>query len=414
MPPLWPAQAVKIGTQPLTFSWDVKAPIVSAANATPVYDVRAYGALCNGFDDDSKAINAAVTAANAKPEGGIVAGPKTGVCAIANSASINLLANVTIQGFSIAPTSGTMIVPIFQTNKDSVTCPATLVANITVKDMVISGGASAIAPGASALDIYCATNVTIQNNLIQKIAWEGINFWNSTNSIATKNKFLTIWGDCGLAQGTSSKGITYTNNVCDAQGHATDGGFSANQGGSFTKITENTVKMSGGTSFGIENAGSNNVVIDSNFIEAGYGQHGIRVLYNNYDSFSWTVSNNVIGAPGPGGYCINVTAPNPSHATQENTITANRCNGLATSNGGIYLNGHAMKVASNTVQIPNAGNCILIDATSSNPSSKIDLESNSLVDCGTGIFAANNGYATHLTIGRQVFKGVTRTTNIKR
>ncbi len=392
---------------------------ISVANINTIVNVQSspYNAVCNGTTDDTAAIQAAITAVNAAG-GGIVTGPAQKTCAVAGTTPLNLLSGVVLSGFNIATPVGVQAVtPLIWTNAGSSTCPSPLIANVGIENMTINGHATAIdgVHGPSAVNLFCVTGAHVDRNLIQNIGWEGINFLYSANSEASNNTLLSIWGDCGQAQGTGGDGITFSNNICDGQGHSVDGGFSANINSVNTKIVNNVIKGLAGSAFGIEVAGGNNALISHNIVETGYGAtgNGIRV-YNNLSTDAWnvTISSNIIGAPPSGGFCIDILQPNVAHQSNFINVFGNQCNGISTSTGGgLYLNGYNINAEQNTLSVPNAsGSCIVVDGNSTNPNAYISITQNTLQGCGTGIAGPTNAFSSNIYLGPQITNGVTNLT----
>jgi hypothetical protein len=261
--------------------------------------------------------------------------------------------------------------------------------------MTLKGGATTTYSGASAISLFCATQSSVTGNTIQNFGWEGVDFVYSTNSSLKDNRFQSIYGDCADVQGLGSDAIVIISNVCDAQGNSTDGGFSANISSSNTIITNNVVKGLAGSSFGIEAAGAHDVLITNNLVESGYGVNGIGVYYNTgpVDSYDVTVSNNIIGAPPYGGFCINVTNPNSSHQKNPIKIVGNQCIGNSSSSGGIYVNGYSVEISSNAITLPSTGStCVLLDANGMVYAGYMTVHDNILTGCATTVQGGTSPY----------------------
>ena len=371
--------------------------------ATPVIDIRAYGAICDGAhpSTDALAIQKAINAAGAIGIGAIVTGPKAATCNIPASTTLNMLANVNLRGFTIKAASA-MIVAMIGTNNLSNTCSGSI-NNVRVEDMVLDGQRTALTYLASGIALYCTSNSHIDNNLIQNIGWEGIVTYNNNINIEFgNNKFAKIYGDCIHSDGPNTDGVVMQGNTCDAQWIDADGGFSSGTQTSNVVIKENVVKNLG-KGFCYESPGSNQVVIDGNICESGYDNlsNGIRV-YNfvGVDAYDITISNNDIGAPPASGYAINVLEPNASHQSNGIKILGNRISGTASSTGGIYLLGHTIQVENNYVYLPNvSANCYFIDGGVSRRSNNVTLNNNVAKGCGTGIGGGSTPYTTNISLG---------------
>lgn len=381
----------------------------SSVAQTTSFDIRSYGAQCNGTANDYTAIQLAINAAGAAG-GGIVTGPSSGTCITDPSKSLNLLPNVSVRGFSIsAPSGQPMAASMFVSNNGSSVCSTTLISGVRIENMKLDGQATAETDtnAPSALTLVCVTNSRVEGNQIQNIGWEGVNFVYSTNSILKSNTFFKIYGDCADAQGLGSDGIVMDGNICDAGGAAVDGGFSANINSANTVITNNVVKGLAGSAFGIEVAGGHGAMIANNIIESGYSAsgNGIRA-YNNVstDSYDITISNNIIGAPPSGGFCINLINPNSIHQTNAIKITGNQCIGSSSSNGGFYINGYSVELVSNSIRIPNSsGICILLDANANVPAGNLSVHDNFLIGCGTAVYGGTNGAFSNLYLGPEFY-----------
>ena len=402
---------------------DDPAPLLNVVNAiravpndsSPEFDVRAYGAVCNGSASnagaDAMGIQAAINAANAAG-GGVVTAPPGTSCYLPSTTSLDMLANVTLRGFSITAASG-MTVPMIVTNAAIDTCSVSI-NNVRVENMLLDGQQSSNVPTASGIAFYCTSNSRADNNDIRNIGWQGIITYTGNKNVEfSGNRLTRVWGDCIHSDGPNTDGVVIEKNVCDAQGIAADGGFSSGTQSSDVVMVGNVVKNLG-RGFCYESPGSKKVLIDNNICETGYDakSNGIRV-YNfiGVDSYDITISNNIIGAPKASGYCIDILEPNAFHQNDAIKVIGNRCVGNDVSTGGIYLLGYNIQLKENYVYIPNgSGSCILIDSASGLPSSNINLQNNTLRGCGTGIGGATNAYATNIAIGTQRYIGVSKRT----
>lgn len=358
---------------------------VGLAQAVPVYDVRTFGAKCDGITDDTAAINATVVAA-----GTVAGGPATvllppGTCMVSAGQSDAITIKYDNIDFAGAGTFATILknkstsrATIIHAYKGTYPGGTTIIKNVTIRDLTVDGNQANITHNAN--DTYQngvnldfaqnsrVTGVFCQNVVFQCIVFQGSGDGTSKNNRADHN-IVTAFGEYGIGL----EGGTYDSSI---ENNLAYGGITVPEvaGGSVALLVSQ-----------IGQTGTGNQVISN--VADGMPSDCVRV--QDGSAYSSVIGNTLknCGTTAGAGIRVSGQTTSPNHISIiGNTLTAASSSSLAaitisstsTAVGFAHVSGN--KIAD------TAGGGVLFSSGKNN-----SAVGNHITNCGTGAGTVTSG-----------------------